>query len=254
MVHWEQLAHKPATMSFEHAACLVTAGMTALQMLDLAGAMNHDGNVKRLFITAGPGGVGHYALQLAKKVAKVPVVITTASSSKANFVRRCGADEVIDYKTTKFVDALASNKCDAALDCTGEISSCKKVVRPRGTVVSIHGLPSASMLRSVIQSYHMDPLPCMCCVDCFLNSVGWCNSCCSSVRVHNIVTLPIGSQLENLANICVREHIEPTIDRVFSLEAAPAAFDYVEAGHVTGKVLVEIVPGAAAPGSAAKET
>ena len=236
-LHWEQLAHKPPSMSFADAACLVTAGMTALQMLNEVDAFS--GNVHRLLVTAGAGGVGHYALQLAKRVAKVDTVITTASASKSDFVRRCGADVVIDYQAHKsFVKALGGNLCDAALDCTGETARCKAAVRANGSVVSILGIPDAAMLRAVTEAYHMAPLPCMCCISCVLSALNM--NCCSSVRVRNIVTLPIGSQLESLALTCVREGIVPTVDRIFKLEDAVAAFNDVEEGHVTGKVLVEV--------------
>ena len=165
-------------------------------------------------------------------------------------MRRCGADRVIDYTTADFAAALAPAKCDAALDCTGETARCKAAVKPGGVVVSILGIPDATTLRAVIAAYHMDPPPCMGCVGCVLASLACCRGACSAVRVRNIITLPSGRQLEALARTCLREGIVPTVDRVFTLEEAPAAFDYVECGHVTGKVLVEIFVGAAAPSAA----
>lgn len=133
--------------------------------------------------------------------------------------------------------------CDAALDCTGETAKCKKAVRPGGIVVGILGLPDGAMLTQVTKAYHMDALPC--CVPPLLDCIAACSGCCSRVRVKNIIALPWGWQLAQLAQLCADHAIRPTVDRVFPLERAVEAFDYVERGRVVGKVLVEAVSGAA---------
>ena len=242
-VHHEQLARKPRGMPFADAAALVTAGLTAWQMLEAAGALS-GGGVNRLLITAGGGGVGHYAIQLAKRVAKVRSVVATASAGKTAFVRRCGADEVLDYAAASYPAALADLAADAALDCKGV--KCVPAVRPGGIVVSLLGLPDGATLRAITAAYHMQPPPCLCCIAGVLTCIARCRSCCSSVRVHNLITLPHGGELEALAATCLRSGVVPSVDRVFTLDDAAAALAYVELGHTTGKVLVEVVDGAVA--------
>jgi alcohol dehydrogenase len=246
-VHQENLAKIPVNLGYGEAASIVTAGMTAYQMLLLVGAA--EGKVQKLLVTAGAGGVGHLAIQLAKRVYNIKTVATTASGAKHDFVRSCGADIAIDYTLPgadgDFVRILRKDPglCDAALDCTGETSKCKKVIKPGGMVVGILGLPDGQMLKQVTRAYHMDALPS--CVPPLLDCITACSGCCSGVRVKNIITLPWGWQLADMTQRFADGAVRPTVDRVYPLEKAAEAFDYVETGRVVGKVLVEVVPGAA---------
>ncbi|KAJ3003412.1 UNVERIFIED_CONTAM: hypothetical protein HDU68_005712, partial [Siphonaria sp. JEL0065] len=248
LVHEKHLARVPDGVSLIHAAALVTAGLTGYQALKYAQdyLKDHDGSLKKVLITNGAGGVGHVAIQLAKKVFGVDVVVTTASSAKQDFVRECGADVVVDYRKEDFVCVVSGNvnllKCDFALDCTGETKKCKKVVKRGGfgCVVGMLGIPDGRMLKQVVEAYDMPPPPG--CVFGLLNCVSGCFSCIGGgVHVHNMITLPIGNELEELGKLVESGIVRLEIDRVYPLSRAIEAFNYVEEGHVTGKVVVQVV-------------
>lgn len=247
-VHEQFLARKPSHVSFAHAAALVTAGLTACQALHYA--QDNCGPLHRVFVTAGAGGTGHVALQMAKRIFKATIVATTASATKHDFVRECGADIVIDYKTEDSTKVLSKGKLyDMAVDLTGEAKECKRIVKSGGVVVSLCSrtggprVPSGNMLAKLVKAYRLPPIPN--CVLGLLNCMSSCAGCCSSVKVFNMVALPIGAELEELGKHVADGTVKVVVDRVYPLEQAPEAFDYVEEGHVVGRVLVEVLTGAA---------
>lgn len=131
-----ELALMPKDATFEEAASLPLVGLTSMQALvDIAGMKKGD----RVFIQAGSGGVGSFAIQYAKHVGAH--VITTTSSRNVEFVRSLGADEVIDYTTRKFEDVLKN--VDIVFDTLGGDALYKsfQILRPGGWVVSISGDP-----------------------------------------------------------------------------------------------------------------
>ncbi|MFD9791598.1 NADP-dependent oxidoreductase [Streptomyces sp. NPDC059070] len=106
------LAHKPASLSYAEAAALPLVGLTAWQgLVDLAGVREGD----RVLVHGGGGGVGHVAIQIAKALGAH--VITTAGRGKRAFVEGCGADEVIDYTSVDFTEAV--HDIDVVLDTIG---------------------------------------------------------------------------------------------------------------------------------------
>ena len=167
----QDVVMKPANISFEEAASLPLAGMTAYQALKLAG-LKEGGSV---LITGGAGGVGTYlerleiidreliclvgalsplagtlAIQLAKHVFKAGMVATTASAgTKTNLVKDLGADVVVDYKTEKFEKTLDAASFDAVLDCTDESGKAVQLVKNGGKIVTIAGIPSLESIQSV---------------------------------------------------------------------------------------------------------
>ena len=131
------LAHIPSSMSFEEAAAIPLAGLTAWQCLVDFGKIKKDDKV---LIHAGAGGVGNFAIQIAKSFGAY--VATTASSKNAEFLKSLGADQVIDYRTEDFTDLLKDY--DIVLDSMGgEVqSNSYKVLKPKGKLVSIAQPPS----------------------------------------------------------------------------------------------------------------
>lgn len=136
VVDQELLAKIPANTSFEEAAAVPLAGLTAWQ-----GLFNH-GNLKKgetVLIHAGAGGVGTYAIQLAKSIGAK--VITTASKKNHDLLIELGADQVIDYKTENFAELL--DGVDLVLDTMGgEVQKDSfKILKPKtGRMISIVGL------------------------------------------------------------------------------------------------------------------
>ncbi|KRK86209.1 NADP-dependent oxidoreductase [Lentilactobacillus sunkii] len=128
----DQAAHKPITVSFQEAAGLSLAGTTAWEAMFDAGHLKVGQTV---LVLAGSGGVGSMAIQLAKHIGAH--VITTTSATNDNYVRKLGADKVIDYKTQDF--AKVSPEVDLVFDTLGGQNQIDafKVVKPGGHVISI---------------------------------------------------------------------------------------------------------------------
>eukprot|EP00961_Rhodomonas_salina_P162889 2194427-Rhodomonas_salina.3 len=152
----------------------------------------------------------------------------------------------IDYQAPgiagNFVEVLKDNPVDAALDCTGEAKRLKKIVKPQGIIVGILGIPDSAWLRNVVKGYHMDdPGSCM---YGLLDCIVCCAGIGSRVRVKNIITLPRGWELQECVSYCEQGVVKPTVDRIYALEQASDAMDYLERGRVVGKVLVEVLRGA----------
>jgi NADPH:quinone reductase-like Zn-dependent oxidoreductase len=126
-----QLAHKPRTVDHIHAAALPLVGLTAYQSLvDIADVQAG----QRVLVHAGGGGVGHIAVQLAKDLGAY--VIATASAGKHEFVRDLGADEVIDYRTVDFTEAVRD--IDVVLELVGGDYGTRsiEVLRPGGLLLT----------------------------------------------------------------------------------------------------------------------
>ncbi|HSO58597.1 MAG TPA: NADP-dependent oxidoreductase [Paenisporosarcina sp.] len=131
------LAHMPSSMSFEDAAAIPLAGLTAWQCLvDFSGIKKDD----KVLIHAGAGGVGTFAIQIAKSFGAY--VATTASGENVEFLKSLGADVVINYKEEEFSEILTD--FDIVLDSMGgDIqSNSYKVLKPNGKLVSIAQPPS----------------------------------------------------------------------------------------------------------------
>lgn len=126
----DQLAHKPANVSFEEAAATTLAALTAVQVLYPRVKKND-----RVLIHAGAGGVGHFAIQIAKNLGAY--VVTTSSAKNRDFVMSLGADEHIDYREQNFEDVVSD--MDFVLDGMGGDILLKSllVVREGGTVLSL---------------------------------------------------------------------------------------------------------------------
>ncbi|NUW33054.1 NADP-dependent oxidoreductase [Nonomuraea sp. SMC257] len=130
-----QFARKPATLDHEHAAAVPLAALTAWQALtDTAGVRPG----QRVLIHAGAGGVGHLAVQFARHLGAH--VVTTARAAKHEWLRKLGAEETIDYTTTRFEDAVAD--VDVVIDLVGDghdATSTRSlgVLRPGGLLVAV---------------------------------------------------------------------------------------------------------------------
>ena len=140
---------KPDNISFEEAASIPLAGMTAFQVLKESGLKEGDS----VFISGGAGGVGTMAIQLAKHVFKAGLVVTTASKGeKMDLCKSLGADEVLDYKSESFVTAYGnddSTKFDVCFDTTAEGLEMVKVIKEGGRIVSIAGTPTLDEIRRI---------------------------------------------------------------------------------------------------------
>ena len=199
----DKLALKPANVSFAEAASVPLAGLTALQMLNklqvTAGT--------KVLIQGGAGGVGLFAIQLAKIMGAT--VATTASAHNHDFVRALGADIVIDYHQNKITDVLTDY--DAVFDTVGDIDGGLAILQPEGKLVTITKQPTSEQLAASQTVIY-----------------GWLQ--------------PNGKELAYLGELLSSGQLKTVIDSTFDLTTAgiQAAHRKSESHHARGKIIINI--------------
>ncbi|WP_404956240.1 NADP-dependent oxidoreductase [Streptomyces sp. 147326] len=197
-------ARKPASLDHVQAAALPLAALTAWQALvDTAGVTAG----QRVLVHAAAGGVGHLAVQIAK--ARGAYVIGTASAGKHALLRELGADEVIDYRTTDFEDAVSG--VDVVVDAFGGDYGQRslKVLKPGGHLVT---LPSPDGLPADAEGVH----------------ASW------------VLVEPDLQGLREIAALVEQGLLRPLIDTVLPLEQAAKAHEIGELGRTTGKIVLTV--------------
>jgi NADPH:quinone reductase-like Zn-dependent oxidoreductase len=200
-----EIAYKPANLSHVQAAVVPLGALTAWQALFDVGKLQ-DG--QSALIHAGAGGVGIFAVQLAKW--KGARVIATASARNEGLLRELGADQVIDYRATEFEKACPD--VDLVLDSVGldTVTRSWQVLKRDGILISITTIPSAEEARR------------------------------HGVRAEFVFVHPDGQQLTTLATLLDSKKIRPIIEKVYSLGEIPEAHEQIQRGHVRGKLAVQI--------------
>ncbi len=201
-------ARMPANLAPREAAAVPLAGLTALQALRDLGEITAG---KHVLIIGASGGVGHFAVQIAKSYGAI--VTGVCSGRNAEMVRRLGADRVIDY--TKQSDFAGPRPYDLALDLVvrGRIRSFLSLMAKDGIYVS--SLPSFGRIAAA-----------------FLLPLG------SKRRVRIVGVKARGADLEQLRTLCEAGQLRPVIDRVFRLEELGAAHAYSRQGRTAGKIAI----------------
>ncbi|MFI6768168.1 NADP-dependent oxidoreductase [Streptomyces sp. NPDC050355] len=201
-----QVARKPASLDHVQAAAVPLAALTAWQgLVDAAGVKAGD----RVLIHRAAGGVGHFAVQIAK--ARGAHVIALASETRHEFVRSLGADEVIDYRVTDFADAV--HDLDIVFDSNAQGSRSLRVLRPGGTLVSIMEHWNQELAAEVEAAGR--------------NFAG-------------VSVEPDYASLEAIAALIDTGRIRPHVQETFPLEEAGKAHELVGSGRVQGKVVLTI--------------
>lgn len=222
-------ALKPANLSHVEAAAVPLAGLTAWQALFEVGGLKAG---QKVLIHGGSGGVGTFALQFARQAGLA--VATTVGARNMELARSLGADTVIDYQARRFEDCVSD--CDLVFDTqAGDIQHRSFAVLKRGGVlVSIAGKPDGRLARE----WGLNPLLGML-LD-FLSRKTLRLAKQHGVRYEYLFMHPSGAQLEEIGRLLAAGSVRPVIDRVFPLAQAREALAYSEAGHATGKVVVEV--------------
>lgn len=222
-------ARKPARLDYTEAASIPLVGLTAWQTLIELARLQAG---QKVLIHAGSGGVGTFAIQLAKHLGAQ--VATTARAQNHALVKALGADVAIDYQTSRF-EAVARDQ-DVVLDTQGGDTLLRsfEVVKPGGVVVTIGGRPDGKFARAWGLS-----LPLVWILG-FLNRKVDRLAREKRVRFQYLFMRASGEQLEKLGALVEHGVIKPIVDKIFPLEAAAEAISYVESGRAVGKVVIRV--------------
>ncbi|WP_144701849.1 NADP-dependent oxidoreductase [Fictibacillus phosphorivorans] len=228
-IHEEDVAIAPSNISLIESASLPLVGLTTWQAFHDVLQLKEG---QKILIHAGAGGVGTFAIQLAKTMGAY--VATTASNRGYDLVKSLGADEIINYKEQDFEKVLKGY--DAVFDTLGGTSLEKsfKVLRPGGKIVSVSAVPNKAFAAE--------------------NNLGFFKKVIFSIvsskiakleRKHNVhyhflFMKPSGEQLSKIADLVEKEVIVPVIDKVFPFKDAQKAIEYVETGRAKGKVIIKV--------------
>ncbi len=201
---------KPAALSYEAAACLPIAGLTALQALRDHGRTAAGSKV---LINGASGGVGHFAVQIAKVLSAD--VTGVCSGRNANFVRDLGADRVIDYTKEDFT--RGSERYDLVFDAVSSrsFSECRRVLTSRGIYVCT--LPNRTIVDQIVTAI----LP--------------------GKKARTMWVKANAGDREWMADRIAEGRVKVIIDKVFPLDRTKEALAYSETGRARGKIVLKIV-------------
>jgi NADPH:quinone reductase-like Zn-dependent oxidoreductase len=222
-------ALKPANLDFVQAASIPMVGLTSWQALKerlnlLAG--------QKLFIPAGSGGIGTFAIQLAKQLGAA--VGTTTSTGNLDLVRRLGADEVVDYKKQEFEQVLRGY--DAVLGTVkgDAIEKSIGILKPGSRIVSLVGPLDAAFAHARRLNFVLKF------VFGLMSRKIMRLAKKRDVAYSFLFVRPDGVQLAEIGELLATDRIQPVIDKVFPFDQAKEALEYLGQGHSKGKVVVRM--------------
>lgn len=214
----DKLARKPANLTFEQAAVVPVSGLTAIHGLRDAGRVESG---QRVLVIGASGGVGTYAVQLAK--VSGADVTGVCSTSKTDLVRSLGADHTIDYTRVDFLDG--SQRYDLILDIGGNspLSRLRRALAPRGTLVIVGGEGGGKLAGGIDRQLRALVL-----------------SLLVRQRLTMVVPKEHYADLERLTELIEAGALTPSIDRTYPLELAVDAMRHLDAGRARGKIAITI--------------
>ncbi|WP_371786050.1 NAD(P)-dependent alcohol dehydrogenase [Streptosporangium subroseum] len=214
----DKLARKPANLTFEQAAVVPVSAATALwSVCDVGGVQQG----QKVLVTGASGGVGSYAVQLAKAFgAEVTGVCSTA---KLDLVRSLGANHVIDYTRDDFADGV--HRYDLIVDIAGNpgLSRLRRALTPTGTAVLTGGEESGNLMGGMDRQLRALVLS---------RFVGQ--------RLTGFILKEHFSDLERLTDHIEAGKVTPSIDGTYSLDRMPEAMRHLDAGKVRGKIVITV--------------
>ncbi|TCC39980.1 NAD(P)-dependent alcohol dehydrogenase [Kribbella capetownensis] len=213
-----KLAPKPANLTFEQAAVVPISGMTALQGVRDQGEV---ASGQQVLVTGASGGVGSYAVQLAKAFGAE--VTGVSGASKMDLVRSLGADHVVDYRRDDF--AAGPQRYDVILDIAGNasLSRLRRALTPKGTVVIMGGENGGRWLGGTDRQMRAVVL-----------------SPFVSQRLRTFINSEKAQHLLDLTPLLESGAVVPPIDQRFPLSEVPKAIQYLLDGHARGKVVITL--------------
>jgi NADPH:quinone reductase-like Zn-dependent oxidoreductase len=217
-VRADKLALKPKSLTFEQAAVVPISAGTALQALTDHGHLEAG---QRVLVIGASGGVGSYAVQIAKALGAE--VTGVASTAKLDLVRSLGADHVVDYTREDF--AATGHRYDLILDIAGnpELRRLRRALTPTGTAVIVGGEDGGDLtggMNRTLRALALSPF--------------------ISQRFANFINKERASDLDRLNTLIDSGGISPSIDRTFPLEHVPDAMRQLAAHQVRGKIAITV--------------
>jgi NADPH:quinone reductase-like Zn-dependent oxidoreductase len=214
----DKLARKPGNLTFEQAGVVPVSGMTALRALTDVGRVTAG---QRVLITGASGGVGSYAVQIAKALGAE--VTGVSSAAKADLVLSLGADHVIDYTRHDFADG--TRRYDLIIDIAGNptIARLRHALVPNGTAVIVGGEGGGNLTGG-------------------MNRQLWALTVSPFVRAQLAMVIPNenAADLRRLSALIETGQLTPSIDRSYPLDQAREAMRHLQDGNVRGKVVITL--------------
>ena len=225
----DSVAIKPKNITMEEAASIPLVGLTAWQALVEKARLKKG---QKVFIQAGSGGVGTFAIQLAKHLGAT--VATTTSAGNMALVKSLGADVVIDYKQDAFEERL--NGYDVVLNSQDGKTLAKSlgVLQPGGHLISISGPPDPQFAEDIKAPWLVKQ------VMRALSRGTRRQAQRLKVSYTFLFMKASGSQLRQITSLIESGAIRPVIDKVFPFESTNEAMAYVESGRAKGKVVIKV--------------
>jgi NADPH:quinone reductase-like Zn-dependent oxidoreductase len=227
-VNEADVALKPKNLTMEEAASIPLVGLTAWQVLVEKARLKKG---QKVLIHAGSGGVGTFAIRLAKHLGAT--VATTTSTANVELVKSLGADVVVDYKKQHFENILSGY--DVVLNSlySDTLQKSLSVLKPGGKLISISGPPDPDFAREGLNWFLRQVLR--------LLSFGIRRKAKRRRISYSFLFMRAnGAQLSEITSLIETGIIRPVMDRVFPFEAINDALAYIEAGRSKGKVVVKV--------------
>jgi NADPH:quinone reductase-like Zn-dependent oxidoreductase len=211
------IARKPANLTFEEAAAVPLAGLTALQGLRDHGQLQRG---QKVLVNGASGGVGTFAVQIAKALgAEVTAICSTRNVEQA---RSLGADHIVDYTREDFT--RSGRRYDVILDVAGSKSwsQCRRVLRPHATLVMVGGTgsrllgPLGHIAKMLVASLR------------------------GSQKAVFFVAKPNGPDLDVLRELLEAGNVKPVVEKRYDLAHVADAVRYIGEGHARGKLVIKV--------------
>ena len=225
----KDVAIKPKNLSMEEAASIPLVGLTAWQ------ALVEKANLKKgqkVFIQAGSGGVGTFAIQLAKHLGAT--VATTTSADNFDLVKSLGADVIIDYRRDNFEKILHDYDVVLNSQDTKTLEKSLRILKPGGKLISISGPPDPDFATEIGSPWYVKLV-------IRLLSLGVRKKAKRlNVNFSFLFMRAEGKQLGEITSLIDAGIIRPVMDKVFPFEQTNEAMAYVEKGRAKGKVVIKV--------------
>lgn len=228
-VRENDLAMKPKNLTMEEAASIPLVGLTAWQALVERGQLAAG---QKVFIQAGSGGVGTFAIQLAKHLGAA--VATTTSTSNIGLVRGLGADVIVDYKAEDFEARLSGYDLVLHSQDGGALRKSLRVLRPGGRLVSISGPPDPAFAEQIGAPWFAKLFMRL------LSSGTRRRAKGLNTTFSFLFMRASGDQLRQIAALIEAGAVRPVVDKVFPFQSTNEALAYVETGRAKGKVVIKV--------------